>query len=127
MGFENVALVAFNRGLVSRLALARTDVKRVAMSSDLMVNWMSRVLGSMMLRPGLGYLDAIPAAPRIIPFIFATDDTALLEFTDEALRVWVDDDLITRVAVSGAISNGDFDSALTDWTDDDESGGVSAW
>lgn len=127
MGVENVALVAFNRGLISRLALARTDIKRVAMSADLMTNWMPRVLGSMMLRPGLAYLGAIPAAPRFIPFVFATTDTALLEFTDGAFRVWVGDSLVTRVAVSGAIANGDFDANLNNWTDDDEAGGTSAW
>ena len=127
MGLENVALAAFNRGRVSRLALARTDVKRIAFSADEMTNWVPRVLGPMMLRAGLGYLGAIPSAPRMIPFVFSTTDTALLEFTSGAMRVWVDDALVTRAAVSTAIANGDFTSNLTSWTDDDESGGTSVW
>jgi hypothetical protein len=127
MGIENVALIAFNRGRVSRLALARTDVKRVAFSADEMTNWMARVLGSMMLRPGWGYLGTIPSAPRILPFIFSTTDTALLEFTSGAMRVWVGDALVTRASVSTAIANGNFDSNLTNWSDDDEAGGVSTW
>lgn len=127
MGQENVALVAFNRGRVSRLALARTDVKRIAFSADIMENFVPRVLGPMMLRAGFGYLGAIPAAPRFIPFIFSTTDTALLEFTDAMFRIWVDDAPISRVAVTGGISNGNFDANLTDWSDDDEAGGTSAW
>lgn len=127
MGQENVALFAFNRGRISRLALARTDVKRTAMSADVMTNWMPRVLGSMMLRPGLAYLGTIPSAPRIIPFVFATTDTALLEITTAGMRVWVSDALITRGSVSSAVANGNFDANLTSWTDNDEAGGTSAW
>jgi hypothetical protein len=127
MGFENVALVAFNRGLVSRLAIARTDVKRVALSSDQMVNWAPRVLGSMMLRPGLAHLGTIPSAPRYIPFIFATLDKALCEFTSSGMRIWIDDALMSRVSISGAISNGNFTTDLTDWTDQDEAGATSVW
>jgi hypothetical protein len=127
VGKENVALFAFNRGRISRLALARTDIKRTALSADVMTNWMPRVLGSMMLRPGLGYLGAIPAAPRFIPFVFATTDTALLEITASGMRVWISDALMSRSAVSSATANGNFDSNLTSWTDNDEAGGTSAW
>jgi hypothetical protein len=116
VGIENVALIAFNRGRVSRLALARTDVKRVAFSADAMTNWMARVMGAMMLRPGLGYLGAIPAAPRVLPFVFSTTDTALMEFTNAKMRVWVGDALISRSAVSTAVTNGNFNANLANWT-----------
>lgn len=127
MGKENVALVAFNRGLISRLALARTDIKRTAFSAATMTNWMPRVLGSMMLRPGLAYTGAVTAAARMIPFVFATDDTAILEFTAGAMRVWVNDSLVTRASVSSAVTNGSFTTDLTGWTDNDDSGGTSVW
>lgn len=127
MGVANVALAAFNRGRISRLALARTDIKRVAMSADTMTNWMPRVLGSMMLRPGLGYTGSIPSAPRMIPFIFSTTDTAIVEFTMTGMRVWVSDTPITRASVSSAVTNGNFNTDLTGWTDDDEAGGTSVW
>ena len=126
---QNTGLLAFNRGLVSRLGLARTDVERLAMSAETMVNWMPRKLGSMMLRPGLGYLGATRSnlAARFIPFVFSTDDTALIELTATTLRVWIDDALITRPSVSSAVTNGSFDTDVTGWTDSDESGGTSAW
>jgi len=120
---------AFNRGLISGLGLARTDLKRYALSADTYENWVARKLGPMMLRPGLGYIGASNAnlAARHIEFIFATDDTALMEFTESTLRIWVADALVTRAAVSTAVANGTFTSDVASWTDSDESGGTSVW
>jgi len=122
-------LIAFNRGLISQLALARVDLKRAAFSAEVMTNWMPRTMGSMMLRPGLKYLGqtAANAASRDIPFVYRTDDTAICEFTDSALRVWVNDALVTRNTVSTAVTNGTFLTDLTGWTDSDEGGATSSW
>ncbi|HET7409260.1 MAG TPA: hypothetical protein VFJ13_03605, partial [Paracoccaceae bacterium] len=118
-----------NRGVVSRLALARVDLERIGLSAEEQTNWMPRTLGSMMLRPGLGYLGSArgDAAAKIVPFVFAADDVALVEVTDSILRVWVDDAPVRRAAVSSAVANGTFGSAITSWTDADESGAASAW
>lgn len=126
---EYPALFAFNRGIVSPLGLARTDQKRVSLSAETMTNWIARVLGSMSFRPGLGYIGATNsnAKPRYIPFIFATDDTALVEFTDSTMRVWIEDTLLTRVSVSTAVTNGTFAGNITGWTDGSDSGGSIAW
>jgi hypothetical protein len=125
----DVTLYALNRGIVSRLGLARQDVKRLAMAAQTQTNWMPRVLGSMMLRPGLQYLGATytNSAARYLRFLFATDDTALLELTDSLMRVWIDDALLTRPAVTSAITNGTFTANIVGWTDDDEAGAVSQW
>lgn len=122
-------LLAFNRGLVSRLALARIDIARIGLSAERMVNWMPRVLGSMMLRPGSRFLHSTrnDAVAAHIPFIFATDDTAIIELTASAMRVVVDDAVITRPSVSSAVTNGNFDTDVSGWTDSDEVGGVSDW
>lgn len=129
MAKQNAELLAFNRGLVSPLALARVDVKRVAMSAEEMVNWMPRVLGAMSLRAGLAYVGntLTNLAARILPFQFAVNDTALLELTSGALRVWVNDVLVTRVAVASAVVNGAFNTDLASWTNSDEAGCTSAW
>lgn len=126
---ENVALLAFNRGIISPRALARTDIKRTALSAETMTNWIPRVLGSMMLRPGTAFLGSSRSdlAARYIPFVFATDDAALIEITDSNVRVWVSDALVTRGSVSSAVTNGGFDTDVTNWTDSDESGGTSDW
>lgn len=129
MGSVDTTLQAFNRGRISPLALARTDFKRTALSADVQTNWMSRALGSMMLRPGLGYTGATRSNLQSVslPFVFSIDDTARLELTDLALRVWVDDALVTRPAVTSAITNGTFGTDLTGWSDQDSGSAVSSW
>lgn len=129
MGREIVPFLAFNRGVISPLALARTDFKRTAWSAEIQKNWMPRALGSMMLRPGMEYAGATRSNAKSVtlPFIFSTDDTARLEITGGYMRVWVDDALVARPAVTTAVTNGTFDSDLTGWTDLDGGSSVSAW
>jgi len=124
-----VARLAFNRGIVSKLALARLDLARLAFSAETMTNWVPRVLGSMTMRPGLAYIGGVynNSQARFLPFIFSTDDTALIEITDGAMRVWVGESPVSRVSVSSTVTNGDFTSNLTGWTDSDEAGATSAW
>lgn len=121
--------LAFNRGLIDPLALARVDLKRTALSAEVMENWMPRSLGPMSLRAGTEYLGSSRsnAAARYLPFIYSVDDTALLELTDGALRVWVDDVPISRAAVATAIANGTFGTDVASWTDADEGSAVSVW
>jgi hypothetical protein len=123
-------LVAFNRGLVSPLALARVDLKRLALSAETFVNWMPRALGSMMLRPGLQYIASTRSdlTAKHIPFVKRTiSDQAAIELTDEVMRVRIDDTVITRPSVSSAVTNGTFATDLSGWTDADESGAASTW
>lgn len=129
MPVANVPLLAFNRGIVSKLALARTDIARIALSAEVMTNYIPRVLGPMSLRPGWGYLGSShnDAAARYLPFIFSTDDLALVEVSDSLMRVWVNDAVVTRPSVTTAVTNGSFDTDVTGWTDADESGATSQW
>lgn len=121
-------LLAFNRGIVDPRALARVDLKRTSLSAEVQHNWVPRTLGAMMLRPGSWHLGATKdnGATKLIPFVFSTDDTALVEFTAQSMRVWVDDQVISRPAVGTTISNGEFDTS-TGWTDSDESGATSSF
>lgn len=129
MPLQNKSILSFNRGILSKLGLARTDIERYALSAEVMTNFMPRVLGSMMLRPGLQYIGPTlnNQSASTIPFVFATTDTAHLEFTDSVLRVRVNDVLITRPLVSAVVTNGTFDSDVSGWTDSDEGGATSAW
>lgn len=125
----NQQILAFNRGLISPLALGRIDLERTALSSEIDVNWMTRVLGSTMLRPGLEYRWATKgnAKAKGIPFVFSTSQTALVEASASALRVWGGEALVTRPSVSSSITNGGFGSDLTGWTDDDGANATSQW
>ena len=129
MARDNVSLLAFNRGVVSRLALGRLDIKRVAMSAQEQTNWIPRVLGPMSLRPGLERIGSTlsDGVSRSVPFIFSVDDTAVIELTNYAMRVRVEDSLVTRVAHTAAVANDAFTTDLSSWADNDEVGGVSAW
>lgn len=120
---------AFNRGLISPLALGRVDLKRSALSAEIQTNWMPRTLGSMMLRPGLQYVGATAsnAAANYVEFVRSSSAKHLLEFTNAAMRIWTNDALLTRPAVTSAIANGTFPTNFASWTDNDEVGGVSAW
>lgn len=129
MAIGNLAFLAFNRGIVSVLGLARADIKRISLSAEEMVNYVPRVLGAMSLRCGLQYIAATADnfASRCLSFIFSTTDVARIELTDLLMRVLVSDALITRPAVATVIANGDFAINLASWTDADEAGASSDW
>ncbi len=129
MATTRVARLAFNRGLVSRLGLARADIARLAMAAEVMVNWIPRVLGSMMLRPGMQFLaNSLNNLQAVyLPFIFSISDKAKLELTNLSLRVWVNDAVIARVAVASAVTNGFFTNDLSGWADNDEAGATSSY
>lgn len=126
---EKKLFLAWNRGIVSVLGLSRIDLDRLGMSAARMVNWIPRVLGSMMLRPGLGFISGTKSnnTSRLLPFVFSFTDQAQIELTDSLMRVRIDDTLVTRNSVTAAFTNGAFTSNLTGWTDADESGAASTW
>lgn len=121
---SNVPLLAFNRGIVSPRALARVDVERIRLSAEEMENWLPKTAGSMFLRPGFQYVASSrnDAFAVDIPFVAATDDTALIEIGDGKMRVRIDDELVSRPAVTTAVTTSDFSSA-TGWTEANAGGG----
>lgn len=127
MGKINTVIQAFNRGRISPLALARTDLDRTALSAEVMTNQIPRTLGSTTFRPGWEYTGSRPGVCVSVPFVFSGSDLAEMEFSDELMRIWVDDELITRPAVTAAVANGQFSLGIGSWTDADESGATSVW
>lgn len=130
MARQNALLQAFNRGVVSLLALARIDLARMALSAEEQFNWMPRTLGSMMLRVGQELIAQTDNGeqPKYLDFVHAVDDTALVEITDGTLRAIVDDAPVYRVPVSTTIANGDpFVTGLTSWTANDDAGSSSSF
>ena len=117
----------FNRGEIDPLAIARDDVTKVASSGSLMENFMPLRLGPMTYRPGTEHLDESAGLARHLPFIAATDDTALVELTTTIMRIWVNDALITRTGVTTTFTNGSFNTDLSGWTDADGAASSSVW
>lgn len=131
MANVNAPLFSFNRGEVAQAALGRVDIERLRLSAETQLNFMPTVLGPMTLRPGLQYLGGTRSnlTGRLMPFVFANDDLALLELTHETLRVWTIaadvETLVTRLSVSTVVTNGDM-SSDAGWTLTQTGTGASA-
>lgn len=128
MSKGNAPLLAFNRGIVSKRALARTDVDRIRLSAEEMENWLPKTAGAMFLRPGFGYIASSrnDAFAVDIPFVASTDDTALIELGDGKMRVRINDVLVSRLAVTTAVTTSNFASA-TGWTSAHTGGGAASF
>jgi hypothetical protein len=121
-------ILAFNRGVLSSIGMARIDIERYAFSAEIQRNFIPRVLGSMMVRPGTQYIDEMRddlTLVRQIPFVFEEDDTALIEVgTTGYLKVRINDVLLTRPTVSTQFLNNTFtgtnDLAPPNWSIDDD-------
>jgi hypothetical protein len=83
----------------------------------------------MMLRPGTGYIYTTKSSNKAhhIPFVAATNDTAIIEVTDSVIRVSTNEVIIARPSVTAAVTNGSFDADIASWVDADESGAASTW
>lgn len=129
MGKANQPLLAFNRGIISPLGLARVDVAKVLLSAEEQVNWYPRLLGSMMLRPGSQYLGPTRNNSKALyfPFIYSKTERALIEFTGDNIRFWENDQVLSRPAVTATIVNGAFNGNLNGWVDSDDVGATSSW
>lgn len=117
MGKLNTHLHSFNAGEVSAAALARIDQEKLRLAAEIQENLFPHVIGKGMVRPGTEHLGstASNAKARYLKFVKAPTDTALIECTAATMRVWIDDELLTRPSVTSTITSGDF-SASTGWT-----------
>lgn len=120
MARAQVPFHALNAGEVSPDALMRVDLEKMKLASEVMDNVIPTVLGPVQFRPGTRYIGATEGSDkaRLIRFVGSATETALLEITENGMRVWRDDALLVIPAVTTAITNGDFSSSLaTGWTD----------
>lgn len=114
---QDVHIHTFAGGEVSFDALARVDQEKLAQAAEIQENLLPALIGRARFRPGTTMLGNTSgdSPARLVPFIRSISETALLEFGDETLRVWVDDALVTRPAVTATIANGDF-ATTGSWT-----------
>lgn len=117
----------FNRGEVSDNSIARDDVKKVINSASLMSNFWPQRLGPMSYRNGTEHKDTLAGATYMIPFVKKVDDTAIMLFSSNELRVAVDDEIISRTTVASTITNPNFTSDISGWTNSDGVGSSSVW
>lgn len=105
MGRVNALLFGLNRGEVSTLLLGRTDLEHLRLAAQIQENWLPRILGPASMRPGSQHLGspANSAPTKLIPFCASFGDTAEIELTANLFRVWVNDALVTRAAVTTVV------------------------
>lgn len=117
MARVNALTHSFAAGEVSRAALNRIDKEIIRLHAERQENLLPYVIGKAIMRPGMEYLGGSKSnnRPRLIPFFRSLTAKAVLEFTDSTLRVWVDDELVTRPSVTSTVTNGDFSSSVG-WT-----------
>ena len=74
--------------------MARVDIDRTKLSAEVFTNWLPKSQGAMRIRPGTKYLGSSygDTGAEWIEFIASTDDTALIELTDQKMRIWVSSD-----------------------------------
>ncbi len=124
MAKQNIPLLAFNRGIISPLSLARTDLDRTRLSASLMTNFLPKTQGAMIIRPGTKYRGSSinDTGAYFIEFVARTDDAALLEITKNKMRIWDADtgtiSLVSRQSVSATLTISD-----TGWADASSGGG----
>jgi len=117
MARVDVLYHAFNVGQFDRDKLHRVDVERLRLAAERQTNFMCDTVGKGFARPGFEYIATLPGKTRPIEFIAGNDDAAMLLLSDLAMRVYDNQTggIVTRVAVSTTITNGDF-SAGAGWT-----------
>lgn len=125
----NTVLHGLHVGEVSQSALARTDFEKLRLAAEIQENILPHVIGKGQFRPGTSYIGETDSnnKARLLPFIKANDDTALLEMTDSLLRVRISDTLLTRGSVTSTILNSSFATASATVTITIASPGVVTW
>jgi len=131
-------ILAFNRGVISKTSLARTDLDRTRLSAEIMTNFLPKTQGPMILRPGTKYLGSSlnDTGAMWVEFVASTSDLALLELTGGVMRVWLPSDTgntwetpvapgldvpMARPNVSTTVSLSD-----TGWDDNSTGGGATS-
>lgn len=107
----------FNRGEVDADALARDDIKRINNSASSMINFIPKRLGPMVYRPGHEFIHVLDdGTHRMLPFIAAVADTAIIDFYNTDVKFVIDDDHVATTTVTSTINNPTFTTDIASWT-----------
>lgn len=117
MAKVNALIHAFNTGEQSFAGMSRVDQQRTRLAAEIQENFLPAVVGRAQFRPGLEYVvETVNSAyTRLMPFVRAVDDWAILMFSRNRLRFLVDGAVLSIPAVTATVTNGAFSSA-TGWT-----------
>lgn len=106
----NAPYTNFNGGEVGKEIQARINLEGYAATASIMENWAIESEGPMGLRAGFEWYSqptSDNAQILLHPFKYSVSQKALLLFSDDALRIAVDGEIVGRAAVTSTVGNGD--------------------
>jgi hypothetical protein len=121
----NPYLPAGNAGEMSPRMAARTDFQKYPQGSAQLVNMLPLAQGGVARRPGTLFVREVKDSTkktRIIGFQRSTVQAYMNEFGEGYIRFCKDQATIVVDETDAAISNGDFTSDITGWTDESTGG-----
>lgn len=127
MGRANPYLSAFNAGEFSPRMVARTTFEQYDNAAALLENLILMPQGGFQRRPGTRYVAAVKdhaAETALYPFQFSTTQSYVLEAGNKYLRIFRNQAQLVAANIGASITNGDFTSNITGWTD--QSNGTGA-
>jgi len=108
----------------------RIDLPRYARSVKEMTNFIAKKQGGAFRRGGWHYADETKyqdKMAKLIPFIFGTEQAYAIEAGDLYMRFFMDGFLIRYTTGVNLLTNGDFSSGISGWTDLSIAPGFIVW
>lgn len=118
----------FTAGELSPRLFGRQDLARYDNGAATLLNAIIQPHGGVTRRPGTRFIAKTKHADqsvRLAPFRFNQEQAYILEFGDRYLRFYRDEGQVTGPDMNGAtVTNGDFASNITGWTDNSNGTGA---
>lgn len=127
MARANPFLSAFNAGEFSPRMVARVNFEAYDNAASLMENVILMPQGGFQRRPGSRYIAPVKdhaAETALYPFEFSTEQAYVIEAGNKYLRFFRNQAQLVTANIGATITNGDFTSNITGWTD--QSAGTGA-
>lgn len=120
MARANLLRPSVNAGELSPRMAARVDMQQYPFAAETLENLILLPEGGFMRRPGSRHVAAVKdsaAKTRLMRFRFNTEQAYVLEAGNNYLRFYKDQGRIAVADTDAAITNGDFTSDISGWTD----------
>ena len=88
MAIAQSTIATFSSGELDPRMRGRTDVKQYLQGALRLRNFRQLAQGGVQTRPGTDFVIEIPEDGRLIPFIFSEDQSYLLAFVQQQIRVF---------------------------------------
>jgi hypothetical protein len=119
----------FNAGEFGARMTSRVQFDKYVNAGFTYQNVLPLPQGGYTYRPGFRYIASAKSAsvkPHLIPFVFSTTQSYMLELGEQSMRFFKDQAQISVANTAAAITNGAFPSNISGWTDNSSGSGAIA-